>query len=330
MALAAARANEPRVVEIPLEEIDAALGAENPRGVATSSDHIEALAVAYLHGRPVPPILLAPAEDGRTKFVILDGRHRYRARQRILESKEFAHDIADDREKWTTIPATIFEGSPAQRFIRALEANLGHGLPLDLAQKRSHFKMAWVPYYKPLGRTQLEWAQIYGVHRTTIACWIDEVEGRTVPREILVRPNLLPRPGDNLVRTGLATEHELARARRVDPAFAPASSLDTAQAAQTRVAPAPLDEPATECSSPTRDAVHAGNLLAVLEWHETLGDASELCAELGAASECPLEYRLWLCSDVFASVLRAVEGFLTAQGAPIPWRDPTWRYRALP
>lgn len=65
----------------------------------------------------LPPILL----DGAERRVI-DGRHRVKAAQ--INGHH-------------TIRAIIFDGSPEEAFILAVQANIAHGLPLSLADRRA-------------------------------------------------------------------------------------------------------------------------------------------------------------------------------------------------
>jgi hypothetical protein len=85
----------------------------NPRR-ATDEDHIHRLAET---DSPLPPILVH-----RSTMQVIDGRHRLRAA--LLRG----HD---------TIDVVFFDGSEEHAFIRAVEENIAHGLPLNLGERKA-------------------------------------------------------------------------------------------------------------------------------------------------------------------------------------------------
>jgi len=99
-----------RTVNLPIALLT--LG-ESPRLDGQDEEHIARL--ADLDG-PFPPILV----DRRTLQVI-DGTHRLLAA--VLRRQE-------------TIEAELFDGTPADAFLRAVQANVTHGFPLTQADRR--------------------------------------------------------------------------------------------------------------------------------------------------------------------------------------------------
>jgi transposase-like protein len=87
---------------------------ESPRLEGEDRAHIERLAESE---GPLPPILV----ERRTMRVI-DGMHRLLAAS--LKGQE-------------TVEVEFFDGSPADAFLRAVEANVTHGLPLSLSDRRA-------------------------------------------------------------------------------------------------------------------------------------------------------------------------------------------------
>jgi len=81
---------------------------------ATDEDHIHRLAET---DSPLPPILVH-----RSTMQVIDGRHRLRAA--LLRG----HD---------TIDVVFFDGSEEHAFIRAVEENIAHGLPLNLGERKA-------------------------------------------------------------------------------------------------------------------------------------------------------------------------------------------------
>ena len=84
-----------------------------PRRV-TDEEHIHRLAET---DSPLPPILVH-----RSTMQVIDGRHRLRAA--LLRGRD-------------TIEVVFFDGSEEHAFIRAVEENIAHGLPLNLAERKA-------------------------------------------------------------------------------------------------------------------------------------------------------------------------------------------------
>jgi ParB-like chromosome segregation protein Spo0J len=98
-----------RVVTLPVSRLRSG---ESPRLDGQDEAHIARLAEVEA---PLPPILV----DRRTMRVI-DGMHRLQAAK--LKGRD-------------TIDARFFDGSPADLFLHAVEANVTHGLPLSQADR---------------------------------------------------------------------------------------------------------------------------------------------------------------------------------------------------
>ncbi|MEU5524442.1 ParB N-terminal domain-containing protein [Streptomyces sp. NPDC047860] len=89
------------------------LPADSPRLTGENPEHVELLAAA----RDLPPILVQ-----RGTMRVIDGMHRVRAA--LLRGEE-------------TIAVTFFEGDDGEAFLRAVDANIRHGLPLSLADREA-------------------------------------------------------------------------------------------------------------------------------------------------------------------------------------------------
>ncbi|MFC9588107.1 transcriptional regulator [Streptomyces yangpuensis] len=106
-----AEPGEPPCVEVPLTVLAAG---ESLRSAGEDEEHTARLAETE---DPLPPILV----DRRTLSVI-DGRHRLAAAR-----------LRGQR----TISVRYFDGSPDDAFLRGVEANVTHGLPLSQADRRA-------------------------------------------------------------------------------------------------------------------------------------------------------------------------------------------------
>ncbi|MFJ6611196.1 ParB N-terminal domain-containing protein [Streptomyces sp. NPDC091289] len=104
-----AEPREPRCAEVP---IDALTAGESPRSAGEDEEHIVGMAETE---EQLPPILV----DRRTMRVI-DGRHRLAAAR--LRGQQ-------------AISVRFFDGSADDAFLRAVEANVTHGLPLSQADR---------------------------------------------------------------------------------------------------------------------------------------------------------------------------------------------------
>jgi ParB-like chromosome segregation protein Spo0J len=93
--------------------IDALRPADSPRSAGEKASHIQLLAET---AETLPPILVH-----RSTMRVIDGMHRLRA----------ARLRGDDR-----IRVTFFDGSEQDAFIHGLTANIAHGLPLSLADRK--------------------------------------------------------------------------------------------------------------------------------------------------------------------------------------------------
>lgn len=94
--------------------IGSLLPADSPRLDGVDSEHVQVLAET---GAALPPILVH-----RNTMRVIDGMHRLRAAQ------------ARGQE---TVEVQFFDGGAEEAFVRAVEANVAHGLPLTLADRRA-------------------------------------------------------------------------------------------------------------------------------------------------------------------------------------------------
>jgi hypothetical protein len=102
------------ISEIAAVPISSLASGISPRSNGESKAHIAQLAEVE---SALPPLLV----DRRTMQVI-DGMHRLRAA--MLQGRQ-------------TIEVTFFEGTAADAFLRAVEANVRHGLPLSFADRKA-------------------------------------------------------------------------------------------------------------------------------------------------------------------------------------------------
>ncbi|MEU2085336.1 ParB N-terminal domain-containing protein [Streptomyces albus] len=98
-------------VDIPVEALRSA---DSPRAGGEDIEHTRALAETEA---PLPPILVH-----RQTMRVIDGMHRLRA-ARLRGAK--------------TIPARFFDGDESAAFVLAVKANIAHGLPLTLADRKA-------------------------------------------------------------------------------------------------------------------------------------------------------------------------------------------------
>jgi hypothetical protein len=94
--------------------VDTLLPAQSPRSCGEDEEHIRRLAESEAE---LPPILV---QQGSMR--VIDGMHRLRAA--ILNGH-------------STIEVEFFDGSNEEAFIRAVERNVTHGLPLTLADRKA-------------------------------------------------------------------------------------------------------------------------------------------------------------------------------------------------
>jgi hypothetical protein len=100
-----------QVVELTIHDL---LPADSPRSKAEDSHHVKVLAET---AQSLPPILVQ-----RSSMRVIDGMHRLRAAQ-----------LRGAR----TITARLLDCTPQQAFVIAVKANVSHGLPLSLADRKA-------------------------------------------------------------------------------------------------------------------------------------------------------------------------------------------------
>lgn len=99
---------------VSLISIELLLPGESPRSEGLDEEHMARLVEI---DTPIPAILV----DRRTMRVI-DGMHR------LMAAKLRGHEL---------IEVELFDGTPEEAFLRAVEVNVSHGLPLSLADRRA-------------------------------------------------------------------------------------------------------------------------------------------------------------------------------------------------
>lgn len=99
------------VIDVPVESL---LNSDSPRSSGEDREHIKALAES---GDQLPPLVVH-----RPTMRVIDGMHRLLAAR--LNGKK-------------TIPVRFFDGDEAISFVLAVRANVMHGLPLSLADRKA-------------------------------------------------------------------------------------------------------------------------------------------------------------------------------------------------
>lgn len=154
----------PPVVAVPVLSLHRG---ESPRLHGEDKAHIARLAEI---GGPLPPILV-----DRSTMRVIDGMHRLLAA--LLTGQE-------------TIDVEYYNGSEEDAFLRAVEANVTHGLPLSLADRRAAAARI-VRSHPHLSDRSI--SQLAGLANKTVAAIRREAEGRShlharVGRDGRVRP----------------------------------------------------------------------------------------------------------------------------------------------
>ncbi|MCC9308442.1 helix-turn-helix domain-containing protein [Kitasatospora sp. RB6PN24] len=194
----------PETVLIP---IAALLTGEPLRSTGHDVDHVMRLAGL---DTPFPPILV----ERRTMRVI-DGTHRLLAA--VLRSRE-------------SIEATFFDGPPEDAFLRAVEANVSHGLPLSLADRRTAVERIVITHPSLSDRAIARIAgvgakMVAGIRKRSTAA-VPQLDGRAgrMGRDGRVRPVDAAagrlRVAELIARHPQASVRELARIAGVSPATA--------------------------------------------------------------------------------------------------------------
>nr|WSY51189.1 ParB N-terminal domain-containing protein [Streptomyces sp. NBC_00886] len=141
--------------------------ADSPRLTGENPEHVELLAMA----RDLPPILVQ-----RSTMRVIDGMHRVRAAQ-------FRGEEA--------ISVTFFDGDDSEAFLRAVDANIKHGLPLSLTDREAAADRILANYPQWSDRTV---AAASGLSHTTVGAIRRRsgvpaaAEGGRVGRDGRVRP----------------------------------------------------------------------------------------------------------------------------------------------
>jgi ParB-like chromosome segregation protein Spo0J len=192
---------EPRVVAVPLSVL---LPGESPRLEGQDAAHVARLAEVET---PLPPILV----DRRTMRVI-DGTHR-------LMAAAVNHR--------PTIDVVFFDGDPADVFLRAVEANVTHGFPLSLNDRRAAARRI-IASHRHLSDRAI--AQVTALSAKTIAMLRHQSEddatrpSSRIGRDGRVRPlngtERRTRVAELMAERPQASLRELARIAGVSPATA--------------------------------------------------------------------------------------------------------------
>lgn len=200
---AAAVYRHARPREVVTVSVLALQSGESPRLEGENQAHIAWL--AETEGR-LPPILV-----DRRSMRVIDGMHRLLAAS--LRGRE-------------TIEVEFYDGSPADAFLRAVEANVTHGLPLSQADRRAAARRIVISHPQLSDRsigesTGLSARTVAAIRRST-----DEVPqlNARMGRDGRVRPlNRLAgrrRAAEMLAQQPQASLREVARAAGVSPATA--------------------------------------------------------------------------------------------------------------
>lgn len=105
---------QPRVCEVEMVSIKSLIPADSPRLAGENKDHIRTLAEV---DSALPPILVH-----RCTMRVIDGMHRLRAAQ-----------LRGDN----AIEVRFLEGDEEEMFVASVKANIRHGLPLSMADRKA-------------------------------------------------------------------------------------------------------------------------------------------------------------------------------------------------
>jgi len=129
-----------------------------------STDMIARYTEAIEAGVSMPPVLVWQSEGVN---YLIDGFHRVRA-----------YESAGVRQ----VQVQIFEGDRLQAMQKAVEANLAHGLGMGQRDLRRAAKILLTQARQQgVQVSQSEYATRFGVSRTTVARWIDQIDGVAAP-----------------------------------------------------------------------------------------------------------------------------------------------------
>jgi ParB-like chromosome segregation protein Spo0J len=192
---------EAEVCEVVRVRIRSLVAADSPRIDGEDDRHIALLAQM---STPLPPILV---QKGTMR--VIDGMHRLRAAMLL------GHE---------TIVVRLFDGTDAEAFVAAVKANVGHGLPLTLADRKAAVLRVVVLYPERSDR----WiASVTGLAPGTVAAIRRRVpggdceSGRRIGRDGRVRPvngaSGRKRAIDALAANPDASLREIARMAGVSP-----------------------------------------------------------------------------------------------------------------
>lgn len=262
-----ARAAQP--VTVPILSLRPA---DSPRLNGEDKAHIARLAEVE---EPLPPILV----DRKTMRVI-DGMHRLMAAS------------SQGRE---SIEVVFFEGSEADAFLRAVRANISHGLPLSQADRRAAAERLIASHPHMSDRAI---AQVAGLAAQTVAAVrrrsadesarsairvgrdgrlrpVDTTESRRRAAELLrSQPNATLRKVARVC--GLSPATVLDVRRRLDRGESPVPARTTAPAETKTAVPAQLQELSVLVERLLRDPSLRGNergrgMLRLLQQHNAVG-----------------------------------------------------------
>lgn len=243
-------------VRVPISSLRPA---DSPRLTGENPAHVELLAMA----RELPPILVQ-----RSTMRVIDGMHRVRAAQFRGEG---------------TISVTFFEGDDGEAFLRAVDANIKHGLPLSLADREAAAGRILTAYPQWSDRTV---AASTGLSHTTVGAIRRRsgvpaaAEGGRVGRDGRVRPvdgaSGRVRASEVIARNPDAPLRAIAREAGV--------STGTAKDVRERLRAgrdpvlgsqrATVREPGPSSDGPARSRGHGADSTRSADWRSVLGNLS--------------------------------------------------------
>jgi hypothetical protein len=148
---------KPGEVEVAQVRIDSLSGSNSPRLAGENPGHLRALAEIE---SPLPPILVH-----RPSMRVIDGMHRVR--------------VAEMRGE-QSVQARFFDGDDNACFVLAVEANIHHGLPLSLADRKAAAARIISSYPQWSDRRI---AAVAGVSTRTVAALRERPTGRGANRQ---------------------------------------------------------------------------------------------------------------------------------------------------
>lgn len=151
--------------------IQVRVGGLDPERVALLKD------VLLNGGRFADPVIWTREDEDPSRMWWADGFHRYEARRQVLDDPA----VVNGDLQITPLEVLIYPGGYARAVEIAEEANLQHGQPLTLADKRGIYERRWQRGHIWKDTSDRAVAAILGVDHKTVGAWKKVLSSLTVP-----------------------------------------------------------------------------------------------------------------------------------------------------